>query len=154
MSVAAGATFNYSTENLYLAISGNTGYTNTITKNRIIKNETDTLQFPSKENSIQSSKYIAGCVGMDVDLSYTISEHLFLNSKFLLSQPFASTGNRNKHFWNLTDVTFAFTLNAPVTSYLSFCYNANIAFNNSRKRNFQFDQSLSAGLYFNLKSPA
>jgi hypothetical protein len=146
-------THTFDTDKLTLSVSGSAAYTFTHIKNRAVQNESDTKKRLNNENTVASGRSITGSVCIDADLSYSISECLYLNSKFLLSQPFASNTFEKNRFWHPPGLSMLLTINAPVTSFLNFCYDASFEFNTTGKKTMQFNQSLSAGFYFNLKSP-
>jgi hypothetical protein len=151
LSAASGMAFNFNTEKLKLSISGSSALSYVNTKFNY-NNEDETDSMSSIPKQIQTNRYYSGSLEMDAQLNYTINEHLYLDTRMLLSQQFASTYSKRRSFWRTPDISMTFSLNAPVTSYLNFSYNANFELRPGRRKHFQFDQSLSAGLYFNLKN--
>jgi hypothetical protein len=153
LSAASGMTFNINTEKLKLSISSGSVLSYVNTKS-LYNNEYDTDSIASIPKQIQTNRYYSGSLEMDAQLNYTINEHLYLDTRMLLSQQFTTTHSKGQSFWHTPDISMTFSLNAPVTSYLNFSYNANFELRPGRRKHFQFDQLLSAGLYFNLKNKA
>lgn len=141
---AAGGTWTYNNDNFSLSIDGSAGISYRNMK-RIA--ETSSSGTISKKFTVNQS--CKGNVAFDIDLNYILSQHLYFNSKCQISQSFDRS---QKKSFRPPEVMLSLSLNAPVTSYLSFCYNANLEMTHTSKTTLKFNQSLNAGLYFTIKS--
>lgn len=148
LSGASGVTFTLNRDNLMLSMSSSAGIVN---KN--IKRLSDSSTTNEHTKTFVTDRYSSGNLRLDVDFNYIITQHLYLNTKCQISQSFAASSNTlQKQKWYPPELSWALTLNAPVTSYLNFCYSAALEVYHSPKTTTRFNQSLNAGLYFNLKS--
>ncbi|HEX2957435.1 MAG TPA: hypothetical protein VHO70_11415 [Chitinispirillaceae bacterium] len=147
LSGAAGATLTFKRDNLNISLAASAGmmYKNVRRISDLIYDNTDT-------KNVITDQYYNENVKLDLDLNYTLSQHLYLNSQCQISQPFACINDRQKQCWRPPELSWSLTLNAPVTSYLNFCYSADLKVFHSVKTTLRFNHSLNAGLYFNFKS--
>jgi hypothetical protein len=149
ISGASGATFTFKRDNLMFSLSASAGIVN---KN--IKRISDSSTTNEHKTKFVTDRYSSGNLRLDIDFNYIITRHFYLNTKCQISQAFSTSSNtlHTKQKGYPPELSWALTLNAPVTSYLNFCYSATMEVYHSPKTTTRFNQSLNAGLYFNLKS--
>jgi hypothetical protein len=149
VSGASGATFTINKDNLMFSMAASAGVVNRNIK-RISADTTSVHDTPQK---YATDRYYSGNLKLDLDFDYTISQHLYLNTKCQIMQLFATGPNTiQKQRWRPPELSWSLTLNAPVTSYLNFSYSADLEVYHSPKTTTRFNHSLNAGLYFNFKS--
>lgn len=141
---AAGATFTYRTDNLTLSMAGSAGI---IYKK--LKRLSDSTYIATGSKGFTIDQRCNGNIGLDIEFNYILSQHLYLYSNCQISQSFNSS---RKKIWRPPEASWSLSLNAPVTSYLNFCYSANLEVCHLPRTRFGFNHSLNAGLYFDLKS--
>ncbi len=138
LNVAAGGTHTIKKDNFSLSIAGSAGIS--------YKNLKRIVDSTYSEPKIIIDQQCHSNVALDIDFNYILSQHLYLNSKCLISQSFDTPDSYRP------EVSWSLSINAPVTSYLNFCYNANMEMSYSPKTAFRFNHSLNAGLYFDIKN--
>jgi hypothetical protein len=145
---SSGATFTYNNDTYMLSISASTGIIN---KN--IRRISDSSSVQNTTQKFTTDRYYSGNLRLDLDFNYIISQHLYLTTSCQITQLFATRSNTlHKQMWRPPELSWTLTLNAPVTSYLNFCYSADLEVYHLQKTNIRFNHSLNAGLYFNFKS--